>query len=388
MRHWTASIPLGFGPERMTKRLPAAGFSRASCYGRTRVQRSAREPFGGILVIAATLALVGCEIVSLDGLTGGDGGGSAQPQPWPASDASADAPADDGTAKPPTPEAGGDAGADAGPEAGPDAAQVTCGDGGVLCDGACVDPTSDPGNCNGCGNVCPTGLCGASLTESLSTMPAAWTFNGSATYNPFAQSAELTPIGNYLAGSFVYGTPIVVDAFDARFEFRMGLQGGTRSDGIGFMIEKTGAIAVGGTGGGLGMTGLSGYGVELDLHDNGVCGDSSEDHVGVDDLALCSSAEGTPTSLFASGDLSAVVDLGDAHWHSARVTLAQGAVSVSIDGTAVATGVALPQLQVGTPYYFGFAGATGGLFAADGGPGGFRQEVRNVSITFPTPRCL
>jgi hypothetical protein len=168
----------------------------------------------------------------------------------------------------------------------------------------------------------------------------------------------------------------------------MGLQGGTRGDGIGFMIEQAGASAVGGTGGGLGMTGLGGYGVELDLHDNGVCGDTSDDHVGVDDLGLCSASEGTPTSLFASGDLSAVVDLGDAHWHTAQVILAQGAVSVTIDGTGVAKGVALPQLQVGARYYFGFAGATGGLFASDGGPGGYRQEVRNVSITFPTPRCL
>jgi hypothetical protein len=346
--------------------------------------------------LAGTLALAGCEIVSLDGLTGGDGGSAVQPSPWPATDGAVDAPPADGSAIPvPSPEpsdagveAGVEAGPDALPEAGADASPVSCADGGIVCAGACIDPTSDPANCNGCGNVCTTGRCGASVTESLATMPATWSFNGSATYNQFATSAELTPIANYQAGTFVYATPIVVDAFDVQFDFRMGLQGGTRSDGMGFMIERTGASAVGGTGGGLGMTGLDGFGVELDVHDNGVCGDSSDDHVGVDALGLCSSAEGTPTSLFASSDLSSVVDLGDAHWHTAHVILAQGAISVLVDGTSMAKGVALPSLQVGAAYYFGFAGATGGLFAADGGPGGFRQEVRNVSIVFPTPRCL
>jgi hypothetical protein len=119
-----------------------------------------------------------------------------------------------------------------------------------------------------------------------------------------------------------------------------------------------------------------------------VCGDTSDDHVGVDDLTVCSPSEGNPTSLFASGDLSAVVDLADTHWHTTHVTLAQGAVSVSIDGTQMASGVVLTNLQAGAKYYFGFAGATGGLFPPGGGPGGFRQEVRNVTITFPTPRCL
>ena len=269
-----------------------------------------------------------------------------------------------------------------------DAAPNPC-DGGLLfCNGTCVDPTSDPANCNGCGNVCATGTCGTTITESLAAAPTAWTFNGSATYNTFAPSAELTPIANYQAGTFIYDDPIVVDAFDVTFEFRMGLQGGTRGDGIGFMIEQTGTQAVGGVGAGLGMMGLTGYGTELDLYDNGVCGDTNGNHVGVDDLTLCNAHQGTPTSLFASGDLSATVDLGDAHFHQAEVTLAGGAVSVSVDGAMVAKGVALPKLQTGGQYYFGFGGGTGGLVQADGGPGGYRQEVKNIVITFPTPRCL
>ena len=58
------------------------------------------------------------------------------------------------------------------------------------------------------------------------------------------------------------------------------------------------------------MTGLTGYGFELDIHDNGTCGDTSDDHVGVDALTLCSASQGTPTSL-ASQDITATLDLGD-----------------------------------------------------------------------------
>jgi hypothetical protein len=278
---------------------------------------------------------------------------------------------------------------DAGADVIAEAAPKSCADAGqILCDGACVDPTSDPANCNGCGNTCSTGKCGSTLSESLAAAPTGWTFNGDATYNSFAPSAELTPVANYQAGTFVYDDPIVVDAFDVTFEFRMGLQGGTRGDGIGFMIEQSGVSAVGGTGGGLGMTGLVGYGVELDLYDNAVCGDTNGDHVGVDDLTLCNTMEGTPTSLYATGDLTAMVDLGDASWHTAVITLAQGAVSASIDGASVVAPVPLPKLQSGMPYYFGFAGGTGGLVPADGGSGGYRQEVKNIVVTFPTPRCL
>jgi len=61
---------------------------------------------------------------------------------------------------------------------------------------------------------------------------------------------------------------------------------------------------------------------------------------------------------------------------------------VSVDGTMEAQAVALPNLQTGAQYYFGFAGGTGGLVQADGGAGGYRQEVKDIVITFPTPRCL
>jgi hypothetical protein len=348
------------------------------------VSAKSRRPWGGILaVVAAASGLAGCGIFSLNGLTGGTAAIEAGPEENDdgGPDAAGDAPLPlDGDATAPPADSSLADVADASPN--------PCEAGLLFCDGGCVDPTSDPANCNGCGNTCATGVCGAALSELLATMPTAWTFNGSAFYNSFAPSAELTPVQNYQAGTFVYDDPIVVDSFDAKFDFRMGLQGGTRGDGMGFMIEQSGVQVVGGTGGGLGMTGLMGYGAELDLYDNTVCGDTNGDHVGVDDLTLCNAMEGTPTSLFASGNLSATVDLGDGKFHSAEVSLASGVMSVSVDGTMIVQGVTLPSLQSGAAYYFGFAGATGGLFLADGGAGGFRQEVKDIVITFPTPRCL
>jgi hypothetical protein len=326
--------------------------------------------------VASAAILVNCSLLSLDGLSGDNtNAGPTSDSPSGGSDARG------GDARPLSD--GGTA-----PDGKGDGAAVCGVDGGsIVCNGACVDPASDPHNCNACGNVCASGRCGTSIVESMASAPASWTLNGSATYDSSTPSTVLTPIGNSLAGSLVYAHPVVVDAFDLQFAFRMGFGGGVRSDGMGFVLEQDGPTALGSNGGGLGMLGLAGYGIELDTYDNKTCGDVSADHVGVDSLSVCSPDAGFPTSL-VSTDVTAIVDVGDAEWHEARVLLAKGAVSVSIDGHAIVTGQPLPGLQPGAPYYFGFTAATGGLHTPDGGPGGFRQEVNDVTITFPTARCL
>jgi hypothetical protein len=221
----------------------------------------------------------------------------------------------------------------------------------------------------------------------MSSQPAGWSFNGTARHDSWQRSAVLTAANVlFQAGSVVYANPVAFDAFTATFQFRMGFNGGTRSDGMGFLFQTSGPSAVGGTGGALGMDGLSGYGVELDIHNNGGCGDGSDDHVGVDSLADCSAMSGQPQSLFSS-DVTSTLDLADGRWHTATVTLAGGALSLVVDGSGLAKGVGLPGYVPNTPAYLGFAGATGGLVDSTGN-GGYRSEVRNVSITFPSPRCL
>jgi hypothetical protein len=349
-----------------------------------------------VFASCAPLAAACSALTSLDGLSGG-GGAFERDAATVGGDGAGDSFSDGG---PVGDDEGTDAGLGPGADAGhgdasldasgnsPDVgAPIVCGDGGLVCNGACIDPASDPKNCNGCGNVCSSGLCGTSLAASMTSSPAGWLFNGTAVYNSFAPSAQLTAAGvTDQAGTFVYANAVKVDSMTVQFEFRIGLEGGTRSDGMGFMIEQSGATAVGGIGSSLGMAGLTGFGVELDIYDNAICGDTSGDHVGVDDLAICDQSEGTPTSL-SEVDVTSTVDLGDTHWHTAIVAIDAGAVTLTIDGNVALTDVPLTGFQATAPYYIGFAGATGGLVLPDGG-GGYRQEVKNVLVTFATARCL
>jgi hypothetical protein len=257
-----------------------------------------------------------------------------------------------------------------------------CSGGTIRCGSSCVDPTTDYNNCGGCGNWCSTGICGTTLSADMTQSPTGWSFNGVALWDSAGPSARLTTaMTDLVAGSVVYVHPIVTDTFDASFQFRIGANGGGQWDGMGFMLETTGPTAVGSNGGGLGMAGLTGFGVELDVYDNGQCGDGNANHVGIDVLNDCGS--GLLTSLFASPDLTGTVTLSDGQWHTANVQLSAGTMSVTVDGHAVA-GILLQGFVPGTRYYYGFAGAIGG----GSGSLGMQTEVKAVTVTFPSPRCL
>jgi hypothetical protein len=275
-----------------------------------------------------------------------------------------------------------DASAEGGAEAGDAGEAGACDGGGILCGSTCVDPTTDVNNCGGCGNWCSSGICGKTLSADMTQSPAGWDINGSAVWDPSGPSIRLTTSKTFsVAGSVIYIHPIVTDAFDASFQFRIGANGGGQYDGMGFMLQTTGPTAVGSNGGGLGMSGLTGFGAEFDVYDNGQCGDGNANHVGIDVLNSCGS--GLLTSLFASPDLTGTVTLSDAQWHAATVQLSAGTMSVAVDGHAVA-GILLQGFVAGTRYYYGFSGAIGG----GSGSLGMQTEVKGVTVAFPTPRCL
>jgi hypothetical protein len=264
----------------------------------------------------------------------------------------------------------------------------SCGNGKTVCNGnvdgggACVDLASDPANCGACGNVCGTGLCGAMLSASFATQPAGWKFNGFATYDGNTQSGVLTAANvDNQAGTILYGDPIVAGDFDVQFDFRIG--GGTRADGMGFLIESTSPTAVGNSGGGLGMSGLTGFGVEFDVFNNMNCSDQggNGNHSGVDSLTVCDQNVGTPTALAESPDLFGQVgDIADGNFRTAIIHVASGKVTLTINGKVILSNITLPAFNPSQPYFFGFSGGTGGLAE--------RQEIQNVSIAFPTARCL
>jgi hypothetical protein len=200
-------------------------------------------------------------------------------------------------------------------------------------------------------------------------------------------------------GSLIYQHALVTDTFDARFDFRISHANNPPADGMGFILLKSGVAlaytAVGTAGGGLGVEApqvnnagplLTGYGVEFDTYDNdyptGRCGETiNGDHVNIDTLTPCSIGGGTvPTPLATPRAYT----LSDGNWHTAMVHLANGQLSVSVQTggttTTLFTNVPLSGFAAGDSYYFGFAASTGGLSE--------RHEVKNVSVTFPSPRCL
>jgi hypothetical protein len=255
------------------------------------------------------------------------------------------------------------------------------------CSGTCVDLASNPAHCGTCNTTCSSGVCGTSLSGWPSSP---WNANGSATIGA-GQFGSLTGIlttGDVdLAGTIVYARPIVVDSFTATFSFYIG--GGTSDpdagvelggDGMMFVFEADGPHAITNLGSCFGLCGLTGFGVELDTYDNEGCGDVSANHVAVDSLTQCTAGSALlPTTLLENDSLP--FTLSDGMMHTAVVKLDKGAMTVTLDGTGVVSSFSIPGFVEGKAYYFAFGAGTGGDV-------NFHEVGPDLTITFPTPRCL
>jgi hypothetical protein len=173
----------------------------------------------------------------------------------------------------------------------------------------------------------------------------------------------------------------VIDTVTIQFDFSIGTDGAPAGsfglgDGMGMMLETNGKAAVGGGGGLMGISPLSGYGVEISEYDHQACLDNDTDKIGIDSLASCDSNYVPDLLTFNN---SPGVNISDGNWHTMVVTIDNGAFAVTVDGHSLFSPSYAPAGWTNGSYYLGFGGGTGGAAAY--------HRVRNVHVTYQTPHC-
>jgi hypothetical protein len=197
-----------------------------------------------------------------------------------------------------------------------------------------------------------------------------WTLNGSASLAP--PVLQLTPATQAgAAGSSFSPTQLsshyLSVAFDALIDSGSGADGLT----VTFANPTAGATAtsLGTSGGGLGFSGIPGVAAALDTYQSS--GNPSPNFVGITDGGL---TQGSDILHWLSTNTN-ILPLRNAPVHVV-VTLADGAISMSVNGT----NVLLQSVSVPSKVLLGFTGGNGGLTD--------RHAVTNVAITTvppPTP---
>ncbi|MBI1375941.1 MAG: choice-of-anchor D domain-containing protein [Frankiales bacterium] len=206
-------------------------------------------------------------------------------------------------------------------------------------------------------------LRGRATTPAAATAPSpvtgpGWRLNGaSAVVGP---SLVLTPAAPDAVGNAVLGTEVASAGLSVRFRTTVPA-GSAGAEGVALGLLDPAAespASLGQGGGGLGVGGLHGAAVTLDVHDDGPL-EPARPFVGiVDDTSL---TPGTPHYVRTSAVPGAVS-------HLVTVTYVRGVLHVDVDGTPSASAVvALPRTVL-----LSFSAATG--------PAGAAQSVRDVVV--------
>ena len=178
-----------------------------------------------------------------------------------------------------------------------------------------------------------------------------WKLNGSTVLSGGA--LQLTQAGKTTqAGTAFWPTPLSGSDLSATFTSTIGGGGTSGADGLTLVLANasTSPSAVGGPGGGLGFSGISGVAVALDTYQNAV--NPSSNFVGVTDGPITPTV---PTNLHWLATDTSVAPLRTSHIFN--VNLSDGTLSVTMDGTLILS----TQVSVGNNVLLGFSGGNGAL---------------------------
>jgi hypothetical protein len=190
-----------------------------------------------------------------------------------------------------------------------------------------------------------------------------WTLNGSSALSGGTLQLTGSSPGNQ-AGTAFWPTPLSSSNLRATFTTSIGGGGASGADGMALVLADgaTAPTALGAQGGGLGFSGIHGVAVALDTYGNPV--NPSGNFVGVTDGPVTAAV---PDQLHWLATDTGVADLRATH--TFVVTLIDGTLSVTMDGTKLLT----TSVTVGPNVLLGFSGGTGTVTDTHG--------VSNVFVT-------
>ena len=200
---------------------------------------------------------------------------------------------------------------------------------------------------------------GVSLSASTGVLPppgGGWSYNGAALHG---SDTYLTHVATHQKGAVIYPRPVSTASISATFNVQIG--GGTGANGMTFALlnPTTPVSAVGADGAGLGLAGLSGFGVELSTYQ--APGDPSDNFVALTGGTL----NGQPIIRRSSGAIPPL----RTGTHTVTFTVHAGLVTVFVDGTNIMHLTYSPAPKM----LLAFTGATGGVTD--------NHIVRNAAIT-------
>jgi hypothetical protein len=180
-------------------------------------------------------------------------------------------------------------------------------------------------------------------------------FNGSAVLNGTA--VQLTNTTGSQAGSAYWTTPVNVQAFTTNFTFQLI---NPNADGFTFVLQNAGLTSVGGSGGGLGFSGIGmSVAVKFDLFSNAGEGNNSTG------LYTGGASPTVPATTLAGGVNLHSGDIFNAQlaYNGTTLTLTLTDMTTPADTFTTSWTVNIPTAVGGNTAFAGFTGGTGGLTA-------------------------